>query len=225
MFRSLLAPKVAVSETAEPEGIHTLHPAELSCVEHAVEKRRREFATGRHCARRALALLGIDDFPLLPDEDRVPVWPPGVVGSISHCAGFFGAAVARCGQTLGLGIDVERADPLDAGLVKRICTAREIARLARLSESAGVDWHKLLFSAKESVYKAYYPSTRSFLGFHDVDLEVRPADDPRMGVFTCTITRDDAPALGGVRAFEGRYAFDAAHVYTAVVVEKEASAA
>ena len=217
MLRSLFAPTVVVFETTEPAEINTLHPAEVACVESAVEKRRGEFAAGRLCARRALAVLGIRDFPLLPDADRVPIWPLGVVGSISHCTGFFGAAVARCETTSGLGVDVELADPLERRLVPKICTPAEETRLACLPRLAGVDWHKLVFSAKESVYKAYYPLSRTFLDFHDVDVVL----DPDAGTFAATLVRHGAPTVAGARTFRGRYAFAGAHVFTAVVLPSD----
>ena len=214
MLRTLLPPSVVVIETTQAIEVDDLHPDEEAYVKNAVPKRRREFAAGRLCARRALAVLGIDGFPLLPDADRVPIWPPGVVGSISHCDGFFGAAVARCETAISLGIDVERKEPLKHRLVPMICTPAETARLTRLPRPAGADWHKLVFSAKESVYKAYYPLTRTFLDFHDVDLVV----DPDAGAFTATLVRRDVPAAAGTRTFHGRYAFGGEHIYTAVAL-------
>lgn len=214
MLRDLLAATVVVVETSEQGEVSALHPAEAACVEGAVEKRRREFAAGRACARRALGMLGIHDFPLLAGEDRAPIWPHGVVGSISHCTGFCGAAVATRETLAGLGIDVESAAPLESELVPRICLPAETARFAQLPNADMPDWHKLAFSAKESVYKAYFPVTRSFLEFHDVDLEV----DPVAGSFVATLLRSDAPSALGARSFDGRWAFDDTHIYTAVTL-------
>ncbi len=212
MFRTLLPESVIVIETRGAIEVADLHPDEAACVQAAVLKRRREFSAGRACARRALAELGIADFPLLPDADRAPIWPPGIVGSISHCAGHVGAAVARRDTITGLGMDVEVANPLDETLVPRICTPEERARLERLPRRAHVDWHMLVFSAKESVYKAYYPLTRSWLGFHDVELVV----DPDAEAFAATLIRPDAPAAAEVRTFRGRYACNGEHIFTAV---------
>lgn len=218
MLHSLLVQTVVVVETTDSVGIGALHPAEAAYVQGAVEKRRREFAGGRFCARKALSQLGIDNFPLLPDADRVPIWPPGVVGSISHCAGFCGAAVARRETTIGLGVDVESADPLARNLVPMVCTKLESERLTLLPRPAGAaDWHKLVFSAKESVYKAYYPLARTSLDFHDVDVVIEPG----RGVFTAALVRRDIPAAAGSRTFHGRYAFSTDHVYTAVALSPE----
>lgn len=214
MLRPLLPASVVVEETRDLPNPDLLHPDEAQCVESAVEKRRREFAGGRLCARRALARLGIEDFPLLPDTDRVPLWPQGVVGCIAHTTGYVAAAAARSEATAGIGIDVERGDPLSPRVVPRICAAAEILRLSRLPPRSGVDWYKLIFSAKESLYKAYYPLTRTFLGFHDVDIVV----EPDHGSFTATLLRQDAPAISGARSFVGRYAFGTEHIFTAVAL-------
>ena len=114
-----------------------LHPDEAACIARAGVKRRREFAVGRDLARRAFAQLGIEGFALLSDGDRVPRWPEGVVGSISHCAGCCAVVVARRGRILSLGLDVERAERLEDELLARICTPRELERARALPPPAG----------------------------------------------------------------------------------------
>ena len=49
----------AVAAELEDRGQNLpLHPEEVAAVQHAAEKRRRDFAAGRFCARAALAQLG-----------------------------------------------------------------------------------------------------------------------------------------------------------------------
>lgn len=150
---------------------------EAAVVAHAVPKRRREFAAGRACARSAMARLGLPEFPVVPDSRRVPIWPPGVVGSITHCGGFCAAVAARSAQVLAIGIDVELDVPLPDGVVETTCSPRE---LRDLPQTGGMNWATLLFSAKEAVYKAWYPLTRRRLGFRDIDINF----DPWCGTFT-----------------------------------------
>jgi 4'-phosphopantetheinyl transferase EntD len=215
-IRSLF-PEPILALTA-PEGGEAeeagLHPEETACVARAGAKRRREFAAGRAAARRALAQLGIDGFALLPDAARVPRWPEGVVGSISHCAGCCGVAVARRGRILSLGLDVERAGPLEDELLARICTPGERERARRLAPPEGVDWGKLVFSAKESAYKCYFPLARTLLGFHDMEIEFS-ADASR---FSARLLREGAPSAGGARRFEGRAAWTRDLVCSGVVL-------
>ena len=88
----LFPPEVVAEEMTSPPSLADLHPAEQACIAKAGLKRRLDFAAGRVCARRAMAQLGVDGLPLLVGEKGQPVWPPGIVGSISHCEGHYGAA-------------------------------------------------------------------------------------------------------------------------------------
>ncbi len=202
MIRSLFSDAVVTWEALAADWTGVLLAAEAEQIRDAGAKRRREFTAGRVCARAALARLGIEDFPLLSDPDRVPRWPPGIVGSLSHTGSWCGVAVARAEVALGLGLDVERGGPLGARLATRVCTPRELERFARLPGLAGADWPKLAFSAKEAVFKSYYPLARHRLGFQAVELEI----DPQARTFQAALTRADAPSVAGHRCFQGRFA-------------------
>lgn len=207
---------LTATESGEGEGA-ALHPEEAACIVRAGAKRRREFTAGRSTARRALAQLGIEGFALLADADRVPSWPEGVVGSISHCAGCCAVVVAKRGRILSLGLDVERAGPLEDELRARICTPRELERARALTPPEGIDWGKLVFSAKESAYKCYFPLARTLLGFQDMEIEFS-ADPAR---FSARLLRENAPAAAGARRFEGRAAWTRDLVFAGVVLEAQ----
>lgn len=214
MIEALFPPGVVVVRATPEMQDDPLHPAEATRLPRMSEKRRREFALGRACARRALARLGIHDFALRNDADRAPIWPEGVVGSLTHCRGLCAAAVARRGALLGLGLDAEPLRALTPRLLERICTVRERAHLAALPNAGPDGWGIVAFSAKESFYKCYYPLARSFLGFHDVDLTI----DAAAGRFRVRLLRKDAPAAGDARTFQGRFLVDASHVVSAVAL-------
>jgi 4'-phosphopantetheinyl transferase EntD len=193
-----------------------LPAAEAAHVARAVSRRRREFAAGRHCARQALAELGVRDFALHPDADRVPVWPRGIVGSISHCEGFCGVAVTRSERFAGIGFDVECDDPLSADLLDTICTPAERRWISSLGGSA-IDWPKLVFSAKECFYKCYFPLARTHLDFADVVIHVEQ-DANR---FVAELIAPAAPPLpGGARRLAGRFAVEPPFVLTGTVLER-----
>jgi len=195
-------------------------PAEAELVEGATEKRRAEFATGRACARAALRTLGFPPAPILAGERGEPLWPVGVVGSITHCDGYRAAAVARAAELASLGIDAESHLPLREGLLPRIARPEERPVLDELAEAApGAHWDRLLFSAKESVYKAWFPLARSWLGFEDMTLLIDPA-----GAFTVQVLVDE-PAMGGGEGsdFEGRWLIRDGLILTAVAVRRAAS--
>jgi 4'-phosphopantetheinyl transferase EntD len=105
-------------------------------------------------------------------ERGAPGWPPGIVGAITHCDGYRAAIVARAEAYASVGLDAEPGDPLPAGVLDIVSLPAERDQLSGLP--AGVAWDRLLFSAKESVYKAWYPLARRWLDFTECRLDLRP---------------------------------------------------
>jgi 4'-phosphopantetheinyl transferase EntD len=124
--------------------------------------------TGRALARAALAQLGVPAQAIMPGERGEPLWPDGIVGSLTHCAGYRACAVARSSEFAAVGIDAEPDEPLPPGILPTIARPEELTALATLRRShPSVNWDRLLFSAKESVFKAWFPLTRGWLEFDD----------------------------------------------------------
>ncbi len=184
MLESLLPAGVVVAEAFDdPSGLE-LYPQEAALIANAVESRRREFTTVRHCARRALAELGLPAGPVLPGPHGAPRWPDQVVGSLTHCTGYRGAALALGSRIALLGIDAEPAGPLPKGVLESIALAGELRRVAdQLAVAPQLPWDRILFSAKEAVYKAWYPRTGQRLEFEDADIRI----DPQNGTFTADL--------------------------------------
>lgn len=136
----------------------------------AVEKRRAEFTAGRTVARRALRQLGFGAVPIPQGADRGPVWPDGIVGSITHCDGLCAAAVADGSGLLGLGIDAEVVAAMTDEVLRMVTSPAERAMLAALPPSVRAYGGVALFSAKESIHKALNPYTGVMLDFTDVEL-------------------------------------------------------
>ncbi|MGL5909828.1 MAG: 4'-phosphopantetheinyl transferase family protein [Phycicoccus sp.] len=154
-----------------------LLPEERGVIVGAGPDRVTQFATGRHCARLALAHLGADgSSPLLPDARGAPRWPAGITGSITHTPGWTGALVARTGRrgVAAVGLDAERAAPLPAGVLDVVASPAERERLARLTDDdPSRPWDVLLFSAKEAAYKAWYPLAGTVLAHDAVAVDLR----------------------------------------------------
>jgi 4'-phosphopantetheinyl transferase EntD len=201
------------------EGEPPLHPEEAALARDMGPARRREFAAGRACARRALAALGVADGAVLRGARRAPRWPEGVVGSLTHTGGFCAAAVARSSAFAGLGIDAERDEPLSERALARICSPAEIEALRALPGRSPERWGTLVFSAKESVYKAYFPLTEVFIGFRDAEIALAP-ETADAGRFEARLVRADVPDAAGRRRFAGRYAIDATRVVTGVAIPR-----
>ncbi|GAA0580678.1 4'-phosphopantetheinyl transferase superfamily protein [Paractinoplanes ferrugineus] len=216
MIEALLPPTVVAVEEFEDVPGEAPFPGEEDLIDKAVEGRRREFITARRCARAALRAFGHPDAPIRPGPKREPRWPAGMTGSITHCAGYRAAAVARTVDASLLGIDAEPNGPLPDGVALSITVPGEPEMLDRLARShPDVQWGRLLFSAKESVYKAWFPVTRRWLGFE----EARLAIDPDRGTFAATLLVDGSRVDGGapLSVLHGRFVADRGLLVTAVV--------
>lgn len=213
-FRDLLPTAVEVEQTPHDAPAGVLFPEESAVVAKAVPRRRAEFAAVRDCARRALRRLGQPPAPILPGPNREPRWPAGVVGSLTHCEGCRAAAVARRSDVLALGIDAEPNEPLPEGVAEMVAVAAEARRIARLARvQPDVAWDRLLFSAKESIYKAWFPLTRTWLDFTDCELTVRSDD----GTFTGRLLVVGHHAGGRtIERLNGRWTVHGRHILTAV---------
>ena len=210
-------PDVAAQERAAADGRAEtieagLFPEEREHIAQAVAKRRAEFAAVRRCARRALHDLGFPPVPILPGEQREPLWPAGVVGSMTHCAGYCAAAVAHAGEVSALGIDAEVHAPLPEGVLDLVSLEAEREHLTGLAGQNGeVHWDRVLFSAKESVYKAWFPLTHRWLGFEQAEIVLRTD-----GGFEATVLLGADHPAGSPHGFAGRWAVQGGLIATAI---------
>ncbi len=203
-----LFPSSAVVVTADASMWESpLRPEEEALIANVIEKRQREFRAGRHAAHAALTRLRAPDSPLLRGERREPLWPDGHVGSIAHCNDLCVSVCAKRDDLLGLGIDVEPLEPLAEGVERYIHTAQEAAWVA---DNADDHPQRLIFSAKESLYKCYYPLIRRFFGFKSVTLSF----EQEGGRFAFTPTQQCEVQFPSMR-FEGRYLIGERHLATA----------
>jgi 4'-phosphopantetheinyl transferase EntD len=193
-----LVPGSASAEMFSDAPESAMFASEAAAVADAVAERRREFGTVRHCARNALRRLGMPAVPIARDEDGAPRWPAGVVGSMTHCAGYRAAVVARDGELRSVGIDAEPYAALPAEVLDMVVSDDEV-------DQAIPHWDRIVFSAKEAVYKAWFPLTRRRLDFADVTTTVR-AD----GTFDARVHGD--------QSFSGRWLVDRGLVVTATWV-------
>ncbi len=200
--------------TDDPDAV--LFAEEEATLGRSVDKRRREFTTARVCAHRALATLGLPPAPILPGPRREPQWPAGVVGSITHCAGYRAAAVAWSTDVVTIGIDAEPNAVVPPGVLDHVALAEEHAWLGPLqAHHPEVCWDRLLFSAKESVYKAWFPLAGRWLGFDDAVITVEPST----GTFSARLLVA-GPIVAGceLTGFTGRWMLGKGLLITAITL-------
>ena len=222
MLAELLPPAVVAVEAYDDVAPVDLFPEELALIARAVDKRRREFTTVRGCARQALARLGYEPAPILPGQRGAPRWPAGIVGTMTHCEGYRACALALDRDVRTLGVDAEPDAPLPEGVLEAIALPDELAMLRDLgAEVPGVHWDRLLFSAKEAVYKAWFPLTAKWLDFS----EARIAIDPQAGTFEATLlVPGPQTPEGPLAGFSGRWLSRRGLLLTSIVVAARAAA-
>src|SRR5271170_2211017 len=160
MIEQLLPASIVVIEAFGDVPGEAVFSGEEDLIVNAIEGRRREFVTTRRCAREALARLGYPPVPIRSGPKREPQWPTGVVGSLTHTTGFRAAAVAPRTILASIGIDCEESRPLPDGIEETVAMPAEREILGALSRGyPEIHWGRLLFSAKESLFKAWYPLT------------------------------------------------------------------
>lgn len=176
-LRTLFPAGVVVAELVGEGLPDALLPAERAVVATAVASRVQQFAAGRLCARRALEQLqGVAAQALLSGPDRVPLWPDGVTGSITHTEGLAAAVVGPGAAFAGLGLDVEPRGAVKPHLWEAVCRDEEVEWLHGLGDAA-LDAATLLFCAKEAFYKAQYAAVAEWVGFKDVRVQFSLSGD------------------------------------------------
>jgi 4'-phosphopantetheinyl transferase EntD len=169
----LLPDWVAVAEESGPPRRRILHEAERLSLGEVSAYRLEEFAAARHCAHRALSAIGLDDGPIPVGPHGAPRWPPGVSGSLTHCAGYRAAAVTA--EQVVLGIDAEPNRALPPGAARMALTERERSWARERMFEDQVGWDRLLFSAKEAAFKAWFQRTGRIVSLRRFEIEIDDA--------------------------------------------------
>ena len=212
LLRPLVSPTVAIAAQDPLAAPPAPFAAEAACLSpNAVEKRKREFAAGRAAAHQSMRALGQTPAPIPIGPKRAPLWPDGLVGSITHCSNCALAAVATRATHQGLGIDVEEDTPLSRDLWPAIASPEEQAWMATQPDPGLAG--KVLFSAKEAAYKAQYALSQRYFGFDGLTLSF---DWANTGFVAC-FSRAQPPFLAGQR-LRGRFAIGSGVIITAVEI-------
>jgi len=135
-------------------------------------KRSAEFSFGRYCAHRALSKFEMESVPILRiAETREPCWPESVRGSITHSEGFAAAAVGLAKDVSGIGIDLESLSRVvDFNIRRHVCVDKEREFLESLPTEQANRYLRIIFSAKESIFKCFFPISQTYLYFQDAEI-------------------------------------------------------
>lgn len=199
-IEGLLGPGIIAAERTGTGDPSVLMPEERIGQERWVPKRVAEFAAGRECARLAMSALGVGAQAIPAQPDRRPRWPEGLLGSITHCAGFAAAAVARTGGLRSVGIDAEVVGALEQALWPRILGEGERRWLEEQPVAERPKWATVFFSAKEAWYKCQNPVTGWFLEFHEARVRItEQAAEPASFALSVDSRGMQLAGRGGIR--------------------------
>jgi 4'-phosphopantetheinyl transferase EntD len=209
MARGMFPACVGIGVT-DPRSVPApLLAGECAATRRMVPARHREFAAGRAAARQAMQAIGCAQIAVPMGADRAPVWPDGLRGSISHCAT---ACIAVVGPApAALGIDLEPDAPLDADLIPHICMTPERDWLALQPPRARGALARIIFSAKEAVFKAQYPLTGTVFGFEVLHIALNVPD----ACFDATFAQAITPFAAGQR-IRGHVSVSSGYILTAI---------
>ena len=164
LLNQMLPPGAAAfSDWISDRDVSFEYPEEEERLANAVPKRRHEFIVGRRCARKALETIGVAPCALVPDKNRVPRWPKGVVGSISHSISLCCAVVSHSDEIACIGVDLETTTRISPGVIELVVHPLE-------KEFVDGDQVRgsLIFSIKEAFFKAQFPVWKVWPNFDDL---------------------------------------------------------
>lgn len=187
-----------------------LAPAERNQLGDVCGKRLAEFAAGREQARRLISAITGAAEPLLVGDYRQPLWPDGIIGSISHSDVYCAVAVAARDSISDLGIDVETLEALNPEVENLVLTDTEME-----ATDASESWvRKLIFSIKESNYKCCYHMVKAYIDFKECEVVLNDNDCSYESTIRCK-SRDGNPL--DIRVY-GRWKIESGHVFTSAVI-------
>lgn len=174
-------------------------------VSRAVVKRKAEFLAGRYCCKKVLASIDIHNFDVIVGENRAPIWPVGVKGAISHNSHHAMVAITERTDVLGIGIDIESImSTKTMNDIKEAILRDEEHDLLYVPQARAVVVCSLIFSIKETFFKAAYPSTGYYFDFDAITVDKIDYDAKR---FNLTVKQDLNPQVRPGMQFEGIFDF------------------
>lgn len=184
----------------------------------AVTKRKAEFVAGRYCVQLALKRMGEDSGQAIGiSEKRAPLWPEGLIGSITHSKGFASAALASAQWIRGIGIDSERliAEKTANNVASHILIPTETYEKNCGLVSSARQYLTLIFSAKESIFKCLFPLVEQYFDFRDAEISLNPQDP---GKFRFRLRKHLTGEFRDGYIGAGQYTLAGNFVHTAVVM-------
>lgn len=185
-------------------------------IQKSVIKRQAEYLAGRFAASIILQRLHIPICNIPIGKNRSPIWPQGIVASISHNNSTALCIAAFDNHYQYLGIDIESKLSLEVvkEIKKNIINSNEEDILQNVKNNLSfTDAFTLVFSAKESLFKAIYPEVNSYFDFSAAEL-INLCNKTKQ--FQLVLLQDLSLKLKAGTQFNGKFYFDDNHVITLI---------
>ncbi|VAW95228.1 hypothetical protein MNBD_GAMMA22-7 [hydrothermal vent metagenome] len=212
MINSLLPNNIACEFLNESTSNLFVHEAEVKSIQHASKKRVTEFLNARHCAHKALIKIGYtQNAAILQGTKGEPLWPKSIIGSITHCKGYYAAVVSFNKFIVGIGIDAELNMDISQKLILTTQTENEIFTNTKISnKSPNFFLNKLVFSAKESVFKFLFPIVKRYIKFKEIEINL----NINKKTFSVILLNSDISNDFDVTLMIGKFDYDDNHIVT-----------
>jgi 4'-phosphopantetheinyl transferase EntD len=191
-----------------------LHPDERALTGKMAAKRLADFRASRYVASNALSQLGHSDFAILINQQRGPIWPPGIIGSLSHCSEIAVAVAIDDRSIASIGIDVEAYYEMEENLRKLICSEQEMKHLRSIGQPELMS--KIVFSIKEAIYKCLNPLIQQWIDFKDVSIVL----DKNKQTYVANLNSELTARLG-CSTISGRWLINEQHVYSSCWIKQK----
>ena len=178
-LQSILPPNcfscVEVINNTNSDSEFTLYPEELALTKKMSSKRLYDFSSGRYAARKLLLNYEIEKHPILIGENRAPIWPTGIIGSISHSENLCIAVISDKKALNSIGVDIESSKRINADILPLICNEEEISHIKLLEKASNINIltnAKLIFSIKESLFKCLNPLINNWIDYKEMQVKI-----------------------------------------------------
>lgn len=211
--RDLLPTTVAVAEMDPRMDCIGLHPDEAPAMITMAPARRREYTAGRIAAHEAMGQVSTTQEPVIRGQDRSPIWPAGIVGSISHSKKHSIAAVASADDVQSLGVVLEPDVELEPYMYREVCSPEEMKWLEQQPFDRRGNLAKLIFCAKGCTYKCQLPLTRRLLWYNSLQIQI----DQSTTSFSATFSQSAGTFCSGDR-LTGRFFVGQGVILTTLII-------
>lgn len=187
----------------------SLFSEEKAICEDYEPRRLEEFSKGRYCAHQCLEVLNKQQ-AVGKRPDGSPIWPEGIIGSISHSQNLAGAMLSNKRTHASLGMDIEQIGRITPDLWPVLFGTYELKLIGDQPLELQNRFSTILYSLKEAFYKMQYPITKE--GMESKDLQIHFGENDKINFTPNKTVSDKLYEFNTVINYEIKEAFVISYV-------------